>query len=90
MERLMFRILMAMLFAAGLFALAPGVESFAQEKNVTAKEKKGTCEFGADDQKLKGTERKAFISKCMAKEDSTAKKSKPKPKKKAEEKKSDG
>lgn len=82
----MFRILMAMLLAAGLFALSPSAKTFAQEKNVTAKEKKGTCEFGADDQKLKGNERKAFISKCMAKEDSTAKKSKPKPKKKEEQK----
>ncbi len=75
----MFRILMAGLLAAGLFALAPSVKSFAQDK-------KGTCEFGADDQKLKGAERKKFISRCMAKDDGVAKKSKPKPKKKEEKK----
>jgi hypothetical protein len=88
MERSMVRVLMAALLALGLFALAPGKTSFAQEKNVSAKDKKATCEFGADDQKLKGNERKAFLSKCMAKEkgDAPTKKAKPKPKK-AEEKK---
>ncbi len=85
----MFRVLMAVVFAAGLFTLAPSVNSFAQEKTVTAKDKKATCEFGADDQKLKGTERKAFIAKCTAKDggDTKAKpKPKPKPKKKEEQK----
>jgi hypothetical protein len=86
MERFMVRVLMAALLAAGLFAVVPGDKSFAQEKAVTAKDKKATCEFGADDQKLKGTERKNFLSKCMAKEEGE-KKSKPKPKKKKEEKK---
>jgi hypothetical protein len=81
MERFMIRILMAVLLAAGLFALSPSVKTFAQDK-------KGTCEFGADDQKLKGAERKKFLARCMAKDDAPVKKSKPKPKK--EEKKSDG
>jgi hypothetical protein len=87
MERFMFRVLMAVVFAAGLFALAPSVKTFAQEKTVTAKDKKATCEFGADDQKLKGAERKTFLSKCMAKEEGDTKakaKPKPKPKKKEE------
>lgn len=75
----MFRILMATFLAAGLFALAPSVKTFAQDK-------KSTCEFGADDQKLKGAERKKFISRCMAKEDAPTKKAKPKPKKKEEKK----
>jgi hypothetical protein len=35
---------------------------------VTAKEKKATCEFGADDQKLEGAARKSFMTKCMANE----------------------
>lgn len=82
----MYRVMMAALFAAGLFALAPGEKSFAQEKTVTAKDKKATCEFGANDQKLKGAERKSFLSKCMAKDDAAQKKPKPKPKKKEEKK----
>ncbi len=75
------RVAMALAVAAGLFMFAPNVKSYAQGK-------KGICEFGADDQKLTGTERKKFISRCMAKDDAPAKKAKPKPKKKAEEKKS--
>jgi len=39
---------------------------------VTAKEKMATCNFGADDQKLTGAARKAFISKCMANESPAA------------------
>jgi hypothetical protein len=82
----MIRIVMAVLLAAGLFAFTPGVKTFAQEKPVSAKDKKATCEFGADDQKLKGAERRNFLSKCMAKDDAAAKKPKPKPKKKEEKK----
>ncbi len=80
----MVRVLMAALLAVGLFAFAPSVKTFAQEKQT----KKSTCEFGADDQKLKGAERKKFLAKCMANEDSgEKKKAKPKPKPKKEEKK---
>ena len=32
----------------------------------TSKEKMETCTFGADDQKLAGAKRKAFMSKCMS------------------------
>jgi hypothetical protein len=32
---------------------------------LTAKQKMETCKFGADDQKLTGAERNAFIKKCM-------------------------
>ena len=35
---------------------------------LTAKQKMETCKFGADDQKLKGGPRNAFIKKCMANE----------------------
>ena len=36
----------------------------------TSKEKMETCTFGADDQKLTGAKRKAFMSKCMSNADS--------------------
>lgn len=85
----MVRVLMAALLVAGLFAVAPGEKSFAQEKAVSAKDKKATCDFGADDQKLKGAERKKFLANCMAKE-AGEKKSKPKPKPKKKEEKKEG
>jgi hypothetical protein len=33
---------------------------------ITAKQKMATCKFGADDQKLTGSERDAFLKKCMS------------------------
>jgi hypothetical protein len=48
--------------AASLLVVLPSVPSFA----VTAKEKMATCKFGADDQKLAGKARTAFMAKCMA------------------------
>jgi len=51
------------LFAAAVLILAlPSSPSLA----VTAKEKMATCKFGADDQKLTGKARNAFMAKCMA------------------------
>jgi hypothetical protein len=53
--------------AAGLaasFLLSPS--AFA----ATSKEKMETCTFGADEQKLTGAKRKAFMSKCMSNADS--------------------
>lgn len=38
-----------------------------------AQEKKGICEFGANDQKLTGAKRKQFMSKCMARDDAAPK-----------------
>lgn len=73
--------LMRMFFAA---AVAAGLMLLAPAERIVAQDKKGTCEFGADDQKLKGAARKKFISRCMAKEDAPEKKRKPK--KKAEPK----
>lgn len=35
---------------------------------LTPQQKMETCKFGADDQKLTGAARKAFIAKCMADE----------------------
>jgi len=34
---------------------------------VTNAQKMETCKFGADDQKLEGAKRKAFMAKCMSK-----------------------
>ncbi len=70
------RVFMSGLFAAMLF----NAPAFA----ITAQEKMKTCEFGAEDQKLTGAARKAFMSKCMANEDrpagmSASKKPKPQP-----------
>jgi hypothetical protein len=33
---------------------------------VDAKQKMATCKFGADDQRLQGAAREAFLKKCMA------------------------
>ena len=56
-----------LIVAAGLaasFLLSPS--AFA----ATSKEKMETCTFGADDQKLTGARRKAFLSKCVSNADS--------------------
>jgi hypothetical protein len=49
---------------AASFLLSPS--AFA----ATSKQKMETCTFGADDQKLTGAKRKAFLSKCMSNTDS--------------------
>jgi psiF repeat len=36
---------------------------------LTKEQKMETCKFGADDQKLDGAKRKAFITNCMANRD---------------------
>jgi len=48
-------------------ALLPAVISATTSASaVTAKQKIETCKFGADDQKLTGPARAAFLKKCMA------------------------
>jgi hypothetical protein len=47
---------------AAVIAMAPSGPSFA----VSEKDKMETCKFGADDQKLEGAARTAFMKKCMA------------------------
>jgi psiF repeat len=47
--------------AALLIAMLPSAPLFA----VSAKDKMATCKFGADDQKLQGAARTAFMKKCM-------------------------
>jgi hypothetical protein len=51
--------------AAVLGVMLPGVPSIA----LTAKDKMATCKFGADDQKLQGAARDAFMKKCMSNKD---------------------
>ncbi len=51
--------------AAMLAATLPSAPSFA----LTAKDKMATCKFGADDQKLQGKARNAFMKKCMSNKD---------------------
>src|SRR5262249_34763161 len=50
------------LVAAALFVSVSTAPCFA----VDAKQKMATCKFGADDQKLQGAARDAFLKKCMA------------------------
>jgi len=51
--------------AAMLIAMLPSVPALA----VSTKDKMATCKFGADDQKLAGAARIAFLKKCMANRD---------------------
>ncbi len=51
--------------AAMLAVSLAATPSFA----VTAKNKMATCKFGADDQKLLGKARSAFMKKCMSNKD---------------------
>jgi psiF repeat len=51
--------------AAVLGAMSAGVPCFA----LSAKDKMATCKFGADDQKLQGAARNAFMKKCMSNKD---------------------
>ena len=50
------------LVAGILIMMLPNVPSFA----LSAKDKMATCKFGADDQKLQGPARAAFMKKCMS------------------------
>ena len=52
-------------FAALLAVTLPAAPAAA----VTAKDKMATCKFGADDQKLQGAARSAFMKKCMSNKD---------------------
>lgn len=50
---------------SALLTMLPVAPSVA----VTAKQKMETCKFGADDQKLQGAARQAFLTKCMTNKD---------------------
>jgi hypothetical protein len=58
----MLRYLIAVLLLA---VMLPGAPASA----LTSKDKMATCKFGADDQKLEGAARKAFMKNCMANKD---------------------
>lgn len=66
------------------FAVAAGVAAsllfVAPVLAATPEQKKETCEFGANDQKLTGAKRKAFMAKCMSNKDSPRGKPVPAPK----------
>jgi hypothetical protein len=57
------RILFALGLSTAMLAVHPAAAATAQQK-------KETCEFGADDQKLQGAARKKFMANCMANRDS--------------------
>jgi hypothetical protein len=61
-ERTMFRSVAAAAMLAILLSSAPCLA-------VASKDKMATCKFGADDQKLAGKARAAFIKKCMSNKD---------------------
>jgi len=67
------------LFSGILAAMLPAGTSFAVE----AKDKMETCKFGADDQKLEGKKRDAFIKNCMSNRNDPRGTASTKPKKKA-------
>jgi hypothetical protein len=51
-----------------LAALVPLLMLATPAAALTAEEKMETCKFGADNQKLTGAKRTAFIKRCMANE----------------------
>jgi hypothetical protein len=55
-----------MLKTLGAVSLLPLLLLASPASAVTNAEKMETCKFGADDQKLAGAKRKAFITNCMA------------------------
>jgi hypothetical protein len=48
-----------------LIALLPLLLVATPASAITAKQKAETCKIGADDQKLEGAKRKAFLTKCL-------------------------
>ena len=55
-----------MRIALVLTCALPLVLLSAPASALTQAQKMETCKFGADDQKLAGAKRKAFIAKCMS------------------------
>jgi hypothetical protein len=58
-----------MLRCLSLIGLLPVLLLASPASALTTAQKMETCKFGADDQKLDGAKRKAFIDKCMANRD---------------------
>jgi hypothetical protein len=61
-DHIMLRYLIATAMLAVTLAVAPAIAA-------TSKDKMATCKFGADDQKLEGAARKAFMKSCMSNKD---------------------
>jgi hypothetical protein len=58
--------MLRLMAAAGLAAYLLATPAVA----ATNEQKMETCKFGADDQKLQGAARKAYMAKCMSNKDS--------------------
>jgi len=58
-----------MLRFAVIAALLTAMVPIAPALALSAKDKMATCKFGADDQKLQGAARSAFMKKCMSNKD---------------------
>jgi hypothetical protein len=57
---------MTMLRPIAIISLLPLLLLASPASALTKAEKMETCKFGADDQKLEGVKRNAFIAKCMS------------------------
>ncbi len=55
-----------MLRILAIIGLLPLLLLASPASALTKAEKEETCKFGADDQKLEGAKRKAFIANCMS------------------------
>ena len=58
-----------MLRTIAIIGLLPLLLLASPASALTKAQKMETCKFGADDQKLEGAKRKAFIAKCMSAKD---------------------
>jgi len=58
-----------MLRTIAIIALLPVLLLATPASALTKAQKMETCKFGADDQKLDGAKRKAFMAKCMSNKD---------------------
>ena len=58
-----------MLRYGALLSLCPLLLLASPASALTKEQKFETCKFGADDQKLDGVKRKAFLAKCMSNKD---------------------
>jgi hypothetical protein len=58
-----------MLRTLGLMSLIPLLLLATPASALTKAQKMETCKFGADDQKLSGAQRNAFMAKCMSNKD---------------------
>ena len=58
-----------MLRYGALLSLCPLLLLASPASALTKEQKFVTCKFGADDQKLAGAKRKAFLAKCMSNRD---------------------